>query len=204
MHKAVQLRGRSPNDGKLLSGGVHNKNPVLRDTVNIISVHSNQFKTDPEIDITEDTYEAFTGQIKLLNENMYLNSNTCKLQAEKGREQRKLPMINAMIEGKDTTCLVDTGSTFSILSTNFYFGNQKPFLLNNCNVKLNAANGTEIDCWGMINSVIKLGGYKTTFDFIIANVHCNILGYNFLRENGLSFSYKGDQTYISIGQDETE
>ena len=46
--------------------------------------------------------------------------------------------------------------------------------------RLQAANGTNIDCFGTVNKTLIIGERSFSFDFVIANVSQRILGADFL------------------------
>ena len=56
--------------------------------------------------------------------------------------------------------------------------------------KLKAANGTDIPCFGNVQSTIKIGTETFTFDFIVADVQCRILGSDFLAQNYLAPNHR--------------
>ena len=53
-------------------------------------------------------------------------------------------------------------------------------------VKLQAANGTDINCYGYINKDVQLGNRKFNFDFTIADVRQSIIGSDFLAAHYLA------------------
>jgi hypothetical protein len=140
-------------------------------------------------------------KVKLLNStnstNLYQSN---QLQNSEFSDLNKLPIINVMIEGIETSCLIDTGSTFSILSKQFYQESKMPIRLNTCPIILNAANGSPIEYLGKASFKLQLGSCDIAADFLVADVHCNILGYNFLKDNELTFSYKNRKMHIIIGK----
>ena len=57
-------------------------------------------------------------------------------------------------------------------------------------VKLKAANGTNIDCFGTCSRTITIGTRSFSFDFIIADVQTRILGTDFLASNYLALNHR--------------
>ena len=60
-------------------------------------------------------------------------------------------------------------------------------------VKLKAANGSDINCFGYLNRTITIGTQSFNFDFIIADVQCRILGADFLAKNYLAPNHRDAQ-----------
>ena len=85
----------------------------------------------------------------------------------------------------DYKWLVDGGALISIVPPT-----QKQKLKGPVEQKLKAANGTDIKCYGYVNSDIKIGKQTFNFDFVIADVQCRILGADFLAQNYLAPNHR--------------
>ena len=57
-------------------------------------------------------------------------------------------------------------------------------------IKLKAANGSDIPCFGYTNRTIVIGTQSYNFDFIVADVQCRILGADFLAKNYLAPNHR--------------
>ena len=88
--------------------------------------------------------------------------------------------------------LVDGGALLSILPPSPQQRLQGPN-----DVKLKAANGTDIDCYGTETRKIVIGSQTFEFDFCIANVQTRILGADFLAKNYLAPNHR-DAELISL------
>jgi hypothetical protein len=102
--------------------------------------------------------------------------------------------------GNKTKALLDTGSSHSIITKKQYFGSQEPNVLEGTLesdlIKMRAANGTNIKCWGLVNPIVTIAGRDYPSQLYIADVVSNILGMDFLSNNGLSFKVKGDKVFM--------
>ena len=77
--------------------------------------------------------------------------------------------------------LIDNGAYVSIVPPT-----QKQRTSGPTGVKLQAANGTDINCYGFINKDVQLGSRKFNFDFTIADVRQSIIGSDFLAAHYLA------------------
>ena len=81
--------------------------------------------------------------------------------------------------------LVDGGALLSIVPPTWQQRLKGPN-----DIKLKAANGSDIDCYGHLNRTITIGSQDFNFDFIVANVQCRILGSDFLAKNYLAPNHR--------------
>ena len=88
--------------------------------------------------------------------------------------------------------LVDGGALLSIVPPTAQQRLQGPN-----EIKLKAANGTNIDCFGNTTRTITIGDQDFSFDFIIADVQSRILGADFLAYNYLAPNHR-DAQLISL------
>ena len=88
--------------------------------------------------------------------------------------------------------LVDGGALLSILPPT-----PRQRLKGPNEVKLKAANGTNIDCFGQITRTIVIGKQSFDFDFIVADVQSRILGADFLAKNYLAPNHR-DANLINL------
>ena len=86
---------------------------------------------------------------------------------------------------RDEKFLVDGGALLSILPPT---PQQK--LKGPNDVKLKAANGSDIACYGSVERTIKIGTTVFNFEFIIADVQTRILGADFLAKNALAPNHR--------------
>ena len=84
--------------------------------------------------------------------------------------------------------LVDGGALLSIIPPTYQQRLRGPN-----DIKLKAANGSDIDCYGYCNRTIVIGTQSFNFDFIIANVQSRILGADFLARNYLAPNHRDAQ-----------
>ena len=84
--------------------------------------------------------------------------------------------------------LVDGGALLSILPPT-----PQQRLQGANDIKLRAANGSDIACFGYCSRTIKIGTQSFSFNFIIADVQCRILGADFLAANYLAPNHKDAQ-----------
>ena len=82
----------------------------------------------------------------------------------------------------DISLLIDSGSIASILSREF-----RHHVVNRQEKRhLLAVNGTPISVFGSIPVTIHIDGRPYTHSFLVADVGCSILGYDFLSHNGIT------------------
>ena len=84
----------------------------------------------------------------------------------------------------DVSLLIDSGSIASILSREF-----RHLVVNRQEKRhLLAVNGTPITVFGSISVTIHIDGRPYTHSFLVADVGCSILGYDFLSQNSITIS----------------
>ena len=98
-------------------------------------------------------------------------------------EDASLPFITCEIQGKCDNFLVDSGSTFSVLSLPYRF-------LCSLTVEpgcpsFSAVNGSPVNIYGATDVVLTYHGTQYSHRFYVANVVYNLLGFDFLRGNNL-------------------
>ena len=86
---------------------------------------------------------------------------------------------------RDEKWLVDGGALLSIIPPT-----PQQRLRGANNVKLKAANGSDIACFGSLERTITIGTTKFNFEFIIADVSTRILGADFLAKNALAPNHR--------------
>ena len=104
--------------------------------------------------------------------------------------------MSVNVGNRSARALLDTGSIYTLISANTFFGATMPSQINNDVVPFLAVNGSPIKCYGKVTVPITIADEVFSVDAYIADVRNNILGIEFLVQNNLTFTLSPDRVSL--------
>jgi len=107
----------------------------------------------------------------------------------------------ATIEGRDVSCLIDTGATLSLMSAKIWEQLKRNLPLEEYNDTIISASGDQIKILGRTNVTLVFAQKQCRFDLVVAQADCDIiLGLDFMKQHHVTIDVESQSCQID-GQD---